>query len=302
MKIAMNKGYFFIILTAFLYSTQEITAKMLSSAKLDPFQVVFIVFLIAAIMMTFQAGKDLKKRRIKIHPKDIGYFFVLGTLCIPVSLSLMQIAVGYIQASVVAIIFSTNAVFTVPFAYLLLKEKITKSTALSMGLCLLGVAAILNPFSLDGMSDKSNLIGIGLSALSAVSFSLYSVLAAKKIHYYGGYILNCFSFFCGVFVIFGLLLVTDRPVFSGITLDTLGILLYMGICIKGFGYIFYLKAIRDTSAVIASTVFLIKTALAPLLAFLILGDRLYLNTILGIVLVFAGSCLGYRAKNKGVQA
>ncbi|NLU07881.1 MAG: EamA family transporter, partial [Clostridiales bacterium] len=46
----MKKGYIFIILTAILYSTAEVAGRILAqSGSMDPFQVMFIAFLIGAI-------------------------------------------------------------------------------------------------------------------------------------------------------------------------------------------------------------------------------------------------------------
>lgn len=53
------------------------------------------------------------------------------------------------------------------------------------------------------------------------------------------------------------------------------------------GYLLYLKAIKETSAVASSTVFLIKPALAPILSLVILGETVPFNTLIGILFILS---------------
>lgn len=296
----MKKGYIFIIITAFLYSTQEISSKFLAvSAKLDPMQVVFWVFLVGFFIFIPFMLKDKKKRGIKLHPKDFIFFLVAGTLCIPVSLVFMQTAVGYTRASLVAVIISANAVFTAPFAYFILKERIKSYMVAALAVTLIGVIFIVDPGSfISGISDARNMIGIAFAAGGAISFSLYSVVTAKRLSYFGGYVSNCFSFLCGLVVLFIIMLILDKPFFKGINYEAVLILLYMGVFVKALGYLFFLESIRHTSAITASIIFMIKPGLATLLAFLILGEPLTAMMFIGIAFIFIGSYISYYFKKK----
>lgn len=293
----MKKGYIFIILTALLYSTQEISNKMLMQNHLDIFQLNFIVSLIAAVLLTPSAIKDLKQKNMKIKGKDCGYFAINAALSIPISMSLLSLAGKYVQASTSAVIFSANAVFTVPFAYLLLKEKVNKKTLISLIISIIGVVIIFNPSKIiQGSEGGTDLIGIGLSLGAAIAWALFAVVSKMKIAKYGGYIFNCFVFYFGSIMLLAILIATGRPIFSGINFQSVLVLLYMGIFIKAFGYIFYLGAIKLTSAVTASMVFLIKPALATILAVIILGEDIVPTMIIGIGFIIVGSYISFSAK------
>ena len=296
----MKKGYLFILITAFLYSTHEIAAKFLAAtAKMDPFQVVFLEFSIGLIFLIPLMLRDIHKRGLKLHSRDFKFFFVTGTLCIPVSLVLLQTSLSYTKASVASVIICANAIFIVPFAYFLLKEKLTGHIVFSLLLTLTGVIIIFNPVAfLAGNIDSRNMLGIVMALASSVAFSLFTVISAKRVHYYGGLILNCFSFICGVLVLSIGMILFNKPFFQGLTLPGLATLLYMGIFIKALGYLFYFEAIKQTTAVTASTVFMIKPALATVLAFLILGEALHLNILMGIVFIVVGSYNVYYFKKK----
>lgn len=266
----MKKGNIFILLTALAYSTQEIANKMLVG-KLDSFQITFFIFIIGAILLTPVALKDLKTREMKLTSNDFGYFALNALLCIPISMSLLSFAGRYTLASTSAVIFSSNAIFTVPFAYIILKEKINKATAISLLLGVIGVVIItVVPSS---KTASSNLLGIIFALGAAIAWSLFTVISKIRISKYGGYIFNCIVFYCGALMVLIILFATGRPIIKGLDMHAILILVYMGLFIKALGYIFYLGAIRLTSAVTASLVFLIKPALASILAVLILGDR-----------------------------
>ncbi|MDF2502921.1 DMT family transporter [Clostridium sp.] len=306
----MKKGYIFIILTAIFYSTQEISGKLLSiRGKMDPFQVMFIVFLIGAIVLFPLAMKDMKTKKIKIASNDLIYLAICGILSATVSMSLLQFAVTYTKASIAAVLFCTTAVFTVPFAYFILKEKVKKTILISIIISLIGVVAIFNPIKVvSGLTGRGDLIGIILAIAAAITWALYTILTKKRISIYGGYVFNFFAFCFGVLALLIILIVTKRPIFTGIKFDNILVLIYMGVCIKALGYIFYLGAVRETSAITASMVFLIKPALATILSMLILNEKIEVNVIVGIVFIIVGSYINFadgkkqeRVLKKGVQ-
>ena len=289
----MKKGNIFILLTALAYSTQEIANKMLVG-KLDSFQITFFIFIIGAILLTPVALKDLKAREMKLTSNDFGYFALNALLCIPISMSLLSFAGRYTLASTSAVIFSSNAIFTVPFAYLILKEKINKATAISLLLGVIGVVIItVVPSS---KTASSNLLGIICALGAAIAWSLFTVVSKIRISKYGGYIFNCGIFYIGALMVLIILFATGRPIIKGLDMHGILILIYMGLFIKALGYIFYLGAIRLTSAVTASLVFLIKPALASILAVLILGDKLKANVLIGIAFIIVSSYIAFNSK------
>lgn len=293
----MKKGNIFILLTALAYSTQEIANKMLVG-KLDSFQITFFIFIIGAILLTPVALKDLKTREMKLTSNDFGYFALNALLCIPISMSLLSFAGRYTLASTSAVIFSSNAIFTVPFAYLILKEKINKATAISLLLGVIGVVIITVVPSAATVSASSNLLGIIFALGAAIAWSLFTVISKIRISKYGGYIFNCIVFYCGALMVLIILFATGRPIIKGLDMHGILILIYMGLFIKALGYIFYLGAIRLTSAVTASLVFLIKPALASILAVLILGDKLKSNVLIGIAFIIVSSYIAFSSKRK----
>lgn len=301
----MKKGYIYIVLAALIFSTMEIAIKIVSN-QFNPFQMIFIRFLIGGIFLLPFALKGLKTAGISIGLKDARYFLFLGSLCVVISMSFYQLAILHAKASTVAVIFSINPVFTIPLAAFYLKEKINKETIVSLILSIAGMIVIMNPFNIG-----NDFNGIILAVVSAVTFAMYNVASKVKSDYYGSMIMNSFTFLSGVLVLALIILIShiksvsafleannlkifaSIPVIHGINAGNVPMLLYLGIVATGLGYLAYVKAMNETNASTASLVFLIKPALAPVLALIILGETIPLNTLIGIGLIVLGSSMTF---------
>lgn len=281
----MRKGYVYILLTAFAFSTMEIVGK-LASSQFDPFQLTFLRFLIGGFVLFPFALKDLIEREIALHVKDYMFFILTGFLGIVISMSFFQLAVLYTKASTVAVIFSTNAVFTVPLAYFMLKEPLHKSITFSLILSLLGILCFVVP-----NTKGADFTGILLAVAAAATFSLYSVIGKRKLSKYGPIVLNCFTFLLGDIFLLIFMLYFNRPIISGINFTNIFYVLYLGIFVTGLGYLFYFLAMKETSAMTASIVFSIKPALAPILSLMILQEYIGWNTLLGILCIMVSAYL-----------
>lgn len=303
-------GYAYIILAAVIFSTMEITGKL--AVGLNPLQLNFLRFLIGGVILLPLAIKEMKKKGVKLKKDDFYYFLCTGLFCVVISMSFFQLALVYTKASTVAIIFSSNPVFVILFAYLFLHENLTRNTIISVLLSLVGIVCILNPFGTSG-----DMKGVVLSILSAITFSLYSVMGKKRSSKYGSIALNCITFLVGDVIMLVIILVSklsairsminpegsfkfmsDIPIVAGINHLNIVPLIYLGIIVTGFGYMFYFLAMDKTSATTASVVFFIKPALAPILALIILGEQIPLNTVVGICLMLIGSYFSLTAKSK----
>ncbi len=287
----MKKGYLYILITAFAFSTMEIAGKMVAS-QFNPFQLTFIRFLIGSLVLLPFAIMEVKRRNLKLKLNDFVYFALTGITGILISMSFFQLAILNTKASTVAVIFSANFVFTIPFASIVLKEKLNKKMIMTLIVSIFGVLLIFNPFSIS-----PDMTGILLAFGAAVTFSLFSVIGKTRVQKYGGLILNSFSFIIGDLFLLIFLLIFDIPVVSGINSGNILHLIYLGIFVTGIGYICYFEAMKHTSAITASLVFCIKPALAPVLSLVILHESLSVNTVLGIICIITASLIAF-AGNK----
>lgn len=90
----MNKGYFFVLVTAVLFGTMETVLKFYAGV-FHPVQITFLRFLIGGLVLLPMALKALKKRNVTLNKQDMGFFCFTGFLGVVVSMILYQLAVVY---------------------------------------------------------------------------------------------------------------------------------------------------------------------------------------------------------------
>jgi drug/metabolite transporter (DMT)-like permease len=286
----MKKIVFTIILSATLFSTMEVALKIAGS-DFDAFQLTFLRFLIGGLFLLPFALKRIRRKNIQIQGKDYLYLLLLGTVCIPVSMIFFQLGVENANAATAAVIFCINPMFTMLFAHFITEEKLNRNKIWAL---LVGLAGILFMIAPWNMAEGNTLIGTIYSTLAALLFGLYSALGRRTIHRLGGLPQTAISFLLGSLVMVPILLVLDKPLFAGITVENAGMVLYVGIMITGLGYLSYFMTMERADAATASIVFFIKPGLAPIIAVLVLQEVLTFNSFLGIFLVFVGSYINLR--------
>lgn len=297
----MKKGYICIAVTTILFSLMEIVLKTISG-DFNPIQMTFTRFLIGGLVLLPVALKTMKKRGLKFDKSMFATFTKLGFIGICISMVFYQLAVGAVKASVVAVLFSCNPIFVMLFAAVFLRETISKNNIAALVLEVVGAVIIINPFNI-----QISITGIIYTIIATLTFALYGVMGKKHTKKYSGEVVACFGFLFGAaelmlissvthidaaadfFVSKGLDTFANIPFIQGYNWSNLLAVAFVCIAVTGIGFASYFKAMELTSAAKASLVFFFKQALAPLLAFLILGEELPFNMLMGIAIILIGS-------------
>ena len=240
-----------------------------------------------------------------------GLFGFVGMV---LSMSIYQMSVKEVPASVVAVLFSSNPIFTAVLAFFMLKEPIRRNQIAALLLEIGGILAIINPFHIS-LSPY----GVLLAMISTLLFAVYGVMGKRRCARFGGVVVTCASFLCGgaemLFMILfsrlpmvnkwlagsGLELFANIPLLSGYSWNTLPWMLMICIVNTGLGFACYFKAMEETSAQETSLVFFLKPVLAPVFAFFILGEVISWNMGLGIAFILIGSLLALLPGLRAVQ-
>lgn len=313
----MKKGYLYIAITTILFSSMEIALKSISTI-FNPIQLTFERFFVGGLVLLPFAIKSIKSRNISINKEDVKQFFLLGFICVVVSMIFYELAVIYTKASVVGVIFSCNPIFVMIFAYLFLKEEIHYYNIISLVLEIIGILIIINP-----LSTKLSPAGVTFTLLAALTFALYGVLGKKSTKKLGGEVVTCFSFIFGslemlililichipsvssILISFNLHNFANVPLFTGYNMSNILTVLYVYICVTGLGYASYFKSMEKTSANTTSLVFFFKPVLSPILAFILIKEFIPVNMIVGILFIIIGSIFtivcNMRAKTKDLN-
>ena len=299
--IHMKRGYLYIAVTTLLFSSMEVALKLISG-QFNPIQLNFSRFVVGGLVLIPFAVRELKKRGLKLDGKALGSFALLGLMGIAVSMSLYQLSVTRIQASVVGVLFSSNPVFVTLFAFLLLHETISKNQVAGLVLDVAGIVLIIQPWHL-----RLDALGVVYVLLATLLFALYGVCGKRQCARFGGLVVTCFGFLFGAAEMIALAGLThipslaasltaagldtfaSIPFFTGYTLANLPIVLFIYIGVTGIGFTCYFLSMEVTSAQTTSLVFFFKPALAPLLAFLVLHEAIPGNMLAGIACILCGS-------------
>lgn len=297
----MKKGYLCIAVTTVLFSTMEIVLKTISGV-FNPIQLTFTRFLLGGLVLLPLALHTLKKRGLRLGMRELLPFAWIGFIGVTVSMALYQMAIIYAPASVVAVLFSSNPLFVLLFAWLFLGEPVSRRNLFALALDILGIVCVIDPLQME-----LSVPGVVLTLLSTLFFALYGVAGKRKSQRYGGVVNTCFGFlFGGAEMLLlaalthlpsisaaltgaGLGMFADVPFAAGFSLSVLPQILYVCLGVTGCGFACYFLAMEYTSAGTASLVFFFKPILAPILALLILGEPIAPNRVLGIAFILAGS-------------
>ncbi len=279
----MKNGLLYSLITAVLFVTLEPVSKLIAG-DISPYAITFWRFLIGVLILLPPAVRKIRRENIRLTPRVLLVAWFLGILFICVSMVSLQIGVKVADApSVIAIIFSSNSIFTILFSMLLLHEKLTKNKALAL---LFGTIGVL--FCAD-FSSGTNLVSALLGLFAALSFSLYTVLTRKYAKTIGGIAQTALVFLLGSLTLFVVLLIARQPLFPAMTPGTLGILAYLGLLVTGVGYAAYFLAIDKGGPIMGSLAFFIKPILTPFVTLLINGVVPDFRVLLAVLFIVAAS-------------
>ena len=275
----MKKAILYAFLTAVLFVTLEPVSKLIAG-EVNPYAITFWRFIIGSLILLPFAIAKIKKESIHIGLKDLAIMTGLGILFICVSMIALQIGVKAADSpSLIAVIFSSNSIFTIIFAMLILKEKLQKNKAIALAF---GVAGVL---VCADFSSGTNLISVLYSIVAALSFSLYTVLSQKIVKKFGGIVQTAIVFLTGSLVLLVALIVMRVDLIPSFELSTVAILCYLGFLVTGVGYACYFKAIEKGGAIMASLAFFVKPILTPFVTFFINGIVPDLKTFIAVACI-----------------
>ena len=302
----MNKkaaGYFFIVLSALIFSTTELTLKSVSGA-FAPLPLTACRFLIGGICLIPFALSALKKKGRRLHPADLGFCCLMGFLFVVLSMVVYQMAILRTKASAVAVLFSCNALFATLLGAVFLKEKLKRKHYIALAFEIAAVIVIADPWE-----QALDPLGVILALTGAVLYAVYLVAGKKRSSELGGVAITCGSALCGSLLLFGLIFLGKVPAVSAfftqaglpfladaalvpqIVPAMLPALLYLVFIITAGGNVFQMLAVELTSARDAALIFFLKPMLAPLLAWLLIGEAITPNMGIGILLFLIGSAV-----------
>ncbi len=267
-----TEGYLWLAVTILFFSTYEIVGSTLASGMHPLFVSAFRFTLGGLVLLPFA--------KLPKASSDWWGLFGLGILNVAIAMGLLQLSLSYAQASVAAILFSTNPLF-VGIVAAMAGDKLAPRDILGLCIGFVGVLLIAGPASLEGW------VGPILALASAAVFGLYSYLGRGYAQRLGSATANSISFILGGALVFLLLPLFGAPMWQ-ITTANLLPMLYLGIFVTGLAYFAYLRGLSLLTPAAGSATFFAKPALATILAWAFLGEPLSWWKWAGIAVIILG--------------
>lgn len=296
-------GILCLVIATLMFSSMEVAIKA-TNGSFNPIQLNLLRFFVGGCILLPFACRQLHKNHYKLTFYDWQVFLAMGLACVVISMSLYTISLLFIPSYQDAILFSCNTFFGIVLSVLFLREDLSGLGKVGLLIAFLGMLIIINPLHFTG-----HFKGVILALLSAFIFAVYSVFckALTRGRPTGGLVITCFAFFCGCAELLILIslshvqgvshfliqhhldILAQIPIFSGINQQTIFYLAYISICVTGIGFATYFKAIELLGVTTSTIVFFIKPVISPIFAFIVLGEIISHQSMIGLTVIVLGS-------------
>ena len=290
------------------FSSFEAVSKP-TSDFITPMQLTFYRFLIGGLILLPFALKDIKDKNLKITKRDFAVFTLLGFALVCLSMTLSQYGIKLSDASMSAVLFSSNPLFVAVLSIFILKEKATLSRMVGLGIGIVGlVVSCLHMFNNQTISSDY-ILGIFLILIAMIVFSCYTVINKRLSSKNGSMVSLSFASIFGAILLIPVMFISagDKNPVAVFSFDLVNVwpnLLYLSLIGTGIAYYCYFTALDHLNTAFASMSFLIKPGLASVLCAIFLHEQIHVNSIIGIAIIMCGVSVSVFVKPKsrrGVQ-
>lgn len=276
-KSSSPKGYLCVITAALMWASSGTAGKALFEAGMSPFDLTQIRVALASAII-FLVFLFFSRELLRIRPKDIPFFLLLGSGVMAVVTGSYLYTISKIQVAAAILIQYLAPIFVAAYAMLFWKERPTIAKITALFLAFGGCFLVVGGYNLKLL--QMNLPGILGGLTSAITFAGYSLLGERAMHRYRPWTVLFYAL-----AFSALTWHVAYPPFTyfraGYSLAQWGWIFYIAVVgtILPFGLFFAgINHIRSTRASITAT---LEPIFAGFLAFLLLGETLLALQILG---------------------
>ncbi len=274
--------FFPIIFWAFAFPFIKIGLEELSPINLTILRLFTTCAIFLLIIMI------IPKKFSPLHKKDIIPLFLLGFLGIVIYHLGLNYGEVYISASAASLIIATIPIFTVIFAVIFLKEKLTKKIMIGVPLSLSGVILIsitgnsANPFEITYISAA---VAVLISALVGAG---YTIAGKKLLERYSALSLTIYAFLFGCLGLLPFLsssLVTEAV---SLTWRSWGAVLFLAVFPTVIGYILWYVVLEVKTASEISVSLYFIPVLSTIISYFLFNEKITWLFLMGGALVILG--------------
>jgi len=280
------RGFFFVVMAAFLWGLSGNVAKYLFNQQVDPLDVVQMRLFLSFVFLLFYLVV-VHRSLILIRKEDVAYMIIFGTFGVTAVQSTYLLAIS--QTNVATAIFLQYLAPVLVLGYGLIRgqEKLTLPSGFALFFSVLGGFLMVkgNP----GAGLAVNIPGLTAGLASAATFAFYTLYGKKGLASYSPWTLLLYGFGVGsvVFSFYRLPWLTLAHYSWREWLFFIYIALFASILPFGF----YFKGLSYLSPIKTNLTSTLEPVIAGILAYLLLGEKLTPWQVLGCVFILAGVIL-----------
>lgn len=240
---------------------------------------------ILAVLALFIFIKFISKEKLKKITKKDGFLFLLiGFIGYFLSISLQFLGTKLTDAHTGSVLTASTPAFTIIFAKLILKEKITLKKIISLLIASLGVLVVIGYGGSNGFNFLGDLALIG----AAITWALLSVLVKIASKNNSSLIVTAYAIFIGlIFTIpFTVFELKSTPV-TYINLNIILGLIYIGVISTAIAFFLWNKGLEMVDTGIGSLFFFFQPLVGSFLGWFLLNEKLGMNFFIGGVLILS---------------
>lgn len=276
-------GDILIIIAGLFWGSMGIFVRHLNDLGFTSIQVACLRLTTAGLI--FALVLLIKDRKgFKINAKDIPLFLALGLVSILFFTCCYFTAIRLMTMSTAAILLYTSPIWVMILAIIFLKEKFSVQKLIALILAFAGCVLV------SGFGGKVTVAGILVGLGSGLGYGLYSIFGTFALKKYSPYTVTCYTFliagFGSIFVanpadLYGkIATVNNKPALFGFVLLT-------AVVTAVIPFLLYTLGLNKTTAGRAAVLATVEPAAATLFGFFVMGEKVGLVAIAGILLVFA---------------
>ena len=220
-----------------------------------------------------------------LNRREVFLFALLGIANQAIYLGVGYVALRDVSAGLAVLIFSANPIVTAMFASLLLGERMTWAKAAGLVLGIVGVAFIVQSRLSIG---ADHLRGILLTVVSLLSFVGGTILFKRYALKDGLWIGNGVQSLAAGIVLLPFSLATESIGDIVPTWRLLASFVFLVLLVSVFAYLLWFKILSVSGATAASSYYFLMPPLGLLFGWLLIGERVALTDLLGIIPVVLG--------------
>ncbi|MDE3057538.1 MAG: EamA family transporter [Bacteroidota bacterium] len=286
--------YILLAIQVLIASGTHVVAKAVSD-EIAPIPLTFLRTIISAFVL---AGIFfVREKRVKLVQGEYRMLAWLSFLAVPLNQFMFMYGIRYTTAGNAALLYAITPALVLVLSHYLLKERLTRRKAAGVILAFCGVLLVIFEHGVNFSSSYT--FGNIVIFMAVIAWSFYTVQSKPMIVRHGAFHMSALTLIIGA-VIFSPMgayetfadgAASQTFSISSLTFSEWGGILYLGLGTSVISYLLWFYALGKIETSKAAVFANAQPVVTSILSFLILGQTISGNFILGGVLTIAGVLL-----------